>query len=158
MFVGSRFASHGPVALVNDVFCVPGELILKGDKLQMVALRESPPSATDLALCLAKLLAHFGKPCISPESWVPSLKTWIRIFKYTWRLINAGFPHRGCLLFAGFNGNTSVLCLDCELAAAIVHLACLLASLRCVCKRDRYWDFGFDRAKSRFEVNIERRI
>ena len=62
MFVGSRFASHGPVALVNDVFCVPGELILKGDKLQMVALRESPPSATDLALCLAKLLAHFGNP------------------------------------------------------------------------------------------------
>jgi Transposase DDE domain group 1 len=62
MFAGSRFASYGPVALVNDVFCVPGELILKGDKLQMVALRESHPYAADLALCLAKLLTHFGNP------------------------------------------------------------------------------------------------
>jgi hypothetical protein len=62
MFVGSRFAGYGPVALVNDVFCVPGELILKGDKLQMVALRESHPYAQDLALCLAKLLSHFGNP------------------------------------------------------------------------------------------------
>jgi hypothetical protein len=62
MFASSRFASYGPVALVNDVFCVPGELILKGDKLQMVALRESHPYAQDLALCLAKLLTHFGNP------------------------------------------------------------------------------------------------
>jgi hypothetical protein len=62
MFVGSRFAHYGPVALVNDVFCVPGELTIKNDELQMVALRESHPYAADLALCLAKLLAHFGNP------------------------------------------------------------------------------------------------
>jgi len=62
MFEGSRFAGYGPVALVNDVFCVPGEVISKGGKLQMVALRESHPYAADLAICLAKLLAHFGNP------------------------------------------------------------------------------------------------
>ena len=31
----------------------------------------------------------------------------------------------------------------------------LLASLRGICKLDRYWDFGSDRAKSRFEITIE---
>jgi hypothetical protein len=62
MFADSRFATCGPLALVNDVFCVPDELILKGDKLHMVVLRESHPYAQELALCLAKLLAYFGNP------------------------------------------------------------------------------------------------
>ncbi len=62
MFADSRFAAYGPVALVNDVFCVPGDIIFKGNKLQMVALRESHPYAADLAICLAKLLAYFGNP------------------------------------------------------------------------------------------------
>lgn len=62
MFADSRFATSGPFALVHDVFCVPGEVLLKGDRLQMVALRESHPYAQELALCLAKLLTYFGNP------------------------------------------------------------------------------------------------
>ena len=62
MFNQSRFANIGPFALVNDVLCVPGEIVFKGDKLHMVALRESHPYAVDLAVCLGKLLANFGNP------------------------------------------------------------------------------------------------
>jgi len=62
MFAESRFAGYGPSALVNDVFCVPGEVVFKGHTLHMVALREAHPYAADLAMCLAKLLAYFGNP------------------------------------------------------------------------------------------------
>lgn len=60
MFTDSRFANFGPYALVNDVRCVPGEIIIKGGQLQMVALRESHPYAIAMAPCLAKLLEKFG--------------------------------------------------------------------------------------------------
>jgi hypothetical protein len=60
MFTDSRFANFGPYALVNDVLCMPGEIIIKGGQLQMVALRESHPYAVEMAACLAKLLEKFG--------------------------------------------------------------------------------------------------
>ena len=60
MFLDSRFDKFGPTGLVNDVLCVPGEVVIKGDQLQMVALRESHPYAAEMALCLAKLLKKFG--------------------------------------------------------------------------------------------------
>ena len=62
MFSESRFATCGPLALVNDVFCIPGEIGLKGGQLQMVALRESHPYAAEMVVCLTKLLAFFGNP------------------------------------------------------------------------------------------------
>jgi hypothetical protein len=62
MFMDSRFAACGPLALVNDVFCLPGAIGLKGGQLQMVALRESHPYAAEMAVCLTKLLAFFGNP------------------------------------------------------------------------------------------------
>jgi hypothetical protein len=62
MFTESRFAVVGPFALVNDVLPIPGEVVLKGGKLHMVALRESHPYAAEMAVCLTKLLAHFGNP------------------------------------------------------------------------------------------------
>ncbi len=60
MFTGTRFANFGPLGLVNDLLCIPGEVIIKGDQLQMVALRQSHPYATEMALCLAQLLEKFG--------------------------------------------------------------------------------------------------
>lgn len=60
MFADSRFANFGPVALVNDVLCMPGEVVMKGGQLQMVALRESHPYALEMTTCLAKLLEKFG--------------------------------------------------------------------------------------------------
>jgi hypothetical protein len=62
MFTESRFAALGPFALVNEVLPIPGEVVLKGGKLQMVALRESHPYAAEMAVCLTNLLAHFGNP------------------------------------------------------------------------------------------------
>lgn len=62
MFTESRFATYGPLALVNDVLCIPGEVVLKGAQLQMVALRESHPYALEMTSCLAKLLEKFGNP------------------------------------------------------------------------------------------------
>jgi len=60
MFTGTRFANFGPLGLVNDVLCLPGEVLIKGGQLQMVALRESHPYATDMVVCLAQLLENFG--------------------------------------------------------------------------------------------------
>jgi hypothetical protein len=60
MFTDSRFANFGPTALVNDVLCLPGEIVIKGDQLQMVALRESHPYALEMTTCLVKLLEKFG--------------------------------------------------------------------------------------------------
>lgn len=60
MFRGSSFDKFGPIGLVSDVLCVPGEVVIKGAQLQMVALRESHPYAAELAPCLAKLLEKFG--------------------------------------------------------------------------------------------------
>ena len=60
MFLDSSFDKFGPIGLINDVFCVPGEIVIKGDQLHMVALRESHPYAAEMALCLAKLLKKFG--------------------------------------------------------------------------------------------------
>ena len=60
MFTDSRFANFGPAALVNDVLCLPGEVVIKGDQLQMVALRESHPYALEMTTCLVKLLEKFG--------------------------------------------------------------------------------------------------
>lgn len=62
MLADSRFAKVGPVTLVNDVLCMPGEIILKGEKLYMVALWETHPYAPEMQVCLPKLLAHFGNP------------------------------------------------------------------------------------------------
>ncbi len=62
MFAESRFATYGPLALVNDIWCMPGEVVLKGGKLQMVALHETHPYAAEMVVCLTKLLAHFGNP------------------------------------------------------------------------------------------------
>jgi len=62
MFTESRFATCGPLALVNDILCIPGEVVLKGGKLHMVALRETHPYAAEMVVCLTKLLAHFGNP------------------------------------------------------------------------------------------------
>jgi hypothetical protein len=62
MFTESRFAASGTFALVNDVLPIPGDVVLKGGKLHMVALRESHPYAAEMAVCLTKLLAHFGNP------------------------------------------------------------------------------------------------
>lgn len=62
MFAESRFAKVGPVTLVNDVLCMPGEIMLKGGKLHMVALWETHPYAPEMQVCLPKLLAHFGNP------------------------------------------------------------------------------------------------
>jgi hypothetical protein len=59
MFLDSRFANFGPAGLVNDVLCIPGEVIIKGGQLQMVALRESHPYAIEMTVCLAKLLENF---------------------------------------------------------------------------------------------------
>ena len=41
---------------------MPGEIILKGGKLYMVALWETHPYALEMQVCLPKLLAHFGNP------------------------------------------------------------------------------------------------
>ncbi len=62
MLTETRFAKMGPVALVNDVLCLPGEILRKGDQLYMVALWETHPYAAEMQVCLAKLLAHFGNP------------------------------------------------------------------------------------------------
>jgi Transposase DDE domain group 1 len=62
MFTESRFATYGPLALVNDVLCIPGEVVIKGTQLQMVALRETHPYAFEMTSCLAKLLDFFGNP------------------------------------------------------------------------------------------------
>lgn len=62
MFTESRFASYGPLGLVNDVLCIPGEVVLKGGRLHMVALRETHPYAAEMVVCLTKLMAHFGNP------------------------------------------------------------------------------------------------
>ncbi|MGB8645286.1 MAG: transposase [Anaerolineae bacterium] len=62
MFAETRFAKMGPVTLVNDVLCLPGEIRVKGDKLHMVALWETHPYAAEMQVCLLKLLAHFGNP------------------------------------------------------------------------------------------------
>ena len=62
MFTQSRFATCGALSLVNDVLCLPGEVVLKGGRLHMVALRESHPYAAEMSVCLTKLLAHFGNP------------------------------------------------------------------------------------------------
>jgi len=84
MFLDSRFAKFGPTGLVDDVLCIPGEVVIKGDQLQMVALRESHPYAAEMALCLAKLqefwdrlifgrnfgVPYFGIARISPKTWV----------------------------------------------------------------------------------------
>jgi Transposase DDE domain group 1 len=58
----SRFRLLGPYALVNDLLCIPGRVRFKGDKLQMVALRDTHPYAADMRLCLVQLLEHFGNP------------------------------------------------------------------------------------------------
>ncbi len=60
MFRDSCFDKFGPTGLVQDVLCMPGEVVLKGDQLQMVALRESHPYASEMAVCLTKLLKKFG--------------------------------------------------------------------------------------------------
>ncbi|MGB8647926.1 MAG: hypothetical protein WCF84_22015 [Anaerolineae bacterium] len=62
MFAESRFTTCGPLGLVNDVLCIPGEVVLKGNQLLMVALRETHPYAAEMVVCLTKLLAHFGNP------------------------------------------------------------------------------------------------
>lgn len=62
MFKDSRFDSFGPQALVNDVLCIPGQVVIKGGRLEMVALRETHPYATEMVVCLTKLLDHFGNP------------------------------------------------------------------------------------------------
>lgn len=62
MFSESRFSALGPHALVNDVLCVPGQVFFKGEQLDMVALRETHPYATELVICLTKLLTYFGNP------------------------------------------------------------------------------------------------
>ena len=62
MFANSRFAQFGPVALVNDVLSMPGEIVIKGDRLQMVSLWDTHPYAADMQKCLVKLLEHFGNP------------------------------------------------------------------------------------------------
>ncbi len=62
MFAESRFATAGVLSLVNDILCIPGEVVLKGGRLHMVALRESHPYAAEMVVCLTKLLAHFGNP------------------------------------------------------------------------------------------------
>lgn len=58
----SRFRLCGPYALVNDLLCIPGRVRFKGDKLQMVALRETHPYAAEMRACLVQLLEHFGNP------------------------------------------------------------------------------------------------
>ena len=62
MLAETRFAKMGPVTLVNDVLCLPGEIMLTGDQLHRVALWETHPYATEMQVCLSKLLAHFGNP------------------------------------------------------------------------------------------------
>lgn len=62
MFSDSRFRAVGPHALVNDVLCIPGQVIFKGHQLHMVALRETHPYAAEMVVCLTQLLAHFGTP------------------------------------------------------------------------------------------------
>ncbi len=62
MFTDSGFANVGPVTLVNDVLCMPGEIVMKGGKLHMVSLWESHPYALEMQACLLKLLEHFGNP------------------------------------------------------------------------------------------------
>lgn len=60
MFSGSRFADFGPQALVNDVWCIPGDVVIRDDHLYMVALRETHPYALEMVPCLTKLLENFG--------------------------------------------------------------------------------------------------
>ena len=55
------------MGLVNDVLCIPGEVVLKGGRLHMVALRETHPYAAEMVVCLTKLLAHFGNPSLAGE-------------------------------------------------------------------------------------------
>ena len=62
MFANSRFANFGPVALVNDVLCMPGEIVIKGGKLQMVSLWDTHPYAPEMQTCVLKLLDYFAKP------------------------------------------------------------------------------------------------
>jgi hypothetical protein len=57
--VGSAFEGFGPKRIVKDLFWIPGQLTFKGDRLQKVALRENHPYATEMQLCLRKLLKTF---------------------------------------------------------------------------------------------------
>ncbi len=59
MLTGSAFAQFGPLRIVNDLMCIPGQVTFKGQKLQKVALQKTHPYAPEMCVCLQKLLKTF---------------------------------------------------------------------------------------------------
>ena len=59
MLAGSSFESFGPLRIVNDLLCIPGQVTFKGDRLTKVALLKKHPYAAEMRLCLQKMLKTF---------------------------------------------------------------------------------------------------
>lgn len=59
MFTGTCFETFGPLRIVNDLMCMPGQVTFKGDRLVKVALLQTHPYAAEMRLCLQKMLKTF---------------------------------------------------------------------------------------------------
>jgi hypothetical protein len=62
MFAGSPFANWGPIRIIRDLFAIPGEVVIKGGQLIKVRLSRAHPYASEMAVCLAKMLEKFDPP------------------------------------------------------------------------------------------------
>lgn len=62
MFPDGPLAQFGTTRLIEDVLAIPGHLIFDDEQLVEVQLNELHPHASQVALGLARLLAHFGHP------------------------------------------------------------------------------------------------
>lgn len=56
------FESFGTKRMVEELMCIPGQITLKDNQLQKVALLDTHPFAEDMRLALLKLLDFFGNP------------------------------------------------------------------------------------------------
>jgi len=59
MLAGSPFETFGPLRIVNDLMCIPGQVTFKGARLEKVALSKTHPYATEMCLCLQNMLKTF---------------------------------------------------------------------------------------------------
>lgn len=62
MALEGRLAAFGPTQLIQDVLCVPGQLIFDQQQLVEVRLNAQHPYAAEIAAGLDRLLDHFGYP------------------------------------------------------------------------------------------------
>ena len=56
------FDSFGTKRMVDELMCIPGQITIKGNRLQKVALLDKHPFAENMRLALLKLLDFFGNP------------------------------------------------------------------------------------------------